>query len=54
MTGEQDTTKDRIKRWGKGLLILVAAWLGTSEFPLGQYDAKPADPEVTDEQDRPG
>jgi hypothetical protein len=39
-----ESTKDRIKRWAKGLLVVVGAWFGGfSEFPLGQYDAKPQD-----------
>jgi hypothetical protein len=37
--------KGRIKRWAKGLLILVAAWFGAGEFPLGQYDAEQKDDE---------
>jgi hypothetical protein len=41
-----ESTKDRIKRWAKGLLVVVGAWFGGfSEFPLGQYDAKPQDEE---------
>jgi hypothetical protein len=38
----KDRTKARLKRWAKGLLILLAAWAGAAgEFPLGQYDAEP-------------
>jgi hypothetical protein len=34
--------KERIKRWAKGLLVLIGALVtGSNEFPLGQYDAKP-------------
>ena len=40
-----ETAMERIKRWAKGLLVLVLALLGGDEFPLGQYDAKPVDPE---------
>jgi hypothetical protein len=39
------TAMERIKRWAKGLLVLVLAWLGSNEFPPGQYDAKPAETE---------
>ena len=48
-----ETAMERIKRWAKGLLVLVLALLGGDEFPLGQYDAKPVDPEE-DEDGEPG
>ena len=47
-----ELTKDRIKRWAKGLLVLVFAWLGSDEFPLGQYDAKPVEPDETEDANR--
>jgi hypothetical protein len=44
-----ESTMERIKRWAKGLLVLVFAWLGSDEFPLGQYDAKPVEPDQTED-----
>ena len=37
---------DTLKRWARGVLTVALAWLGGfNEFPLGQYDAKPVEPE---------
>jgi hypothetical protein len=48
-----ESSKDRIKRWAKGLLSLALAWLGGfNEFQLGQYDAKPVEPDQTEDANR--
>jgi hypothetical protein len=41
----------RLKRWAKvlGHFVLVAV-VGGSEYPLGQYDPKPAEPEEDGEE----
>jgi hypothetical protein len=37
---------DRIKRWAKGLLILLGAWLtGMSELPQGELIFPQAEPD---------
>ena len=44
-----ESAMERNKRWAKGLLVLVYAWLGSDEVPLGQYDAKPVEPDETED-----
>jgi hypothetical protein len=37
---------ERIKRWAKGALAVLGAWLGgLNEWPMGQYDAQPRNEE---------
>jgi hypothetical protein len=44
---------DTLKRWARGVLTVALAWLGgLNEFPLGQYDAKPVEPDETEDANR--